>query len=100
MARDTHGRARRRASPLMWLTLASGIGFIILLAVFLVQQGASESVPGSIEGPRIAVDQERIDLGRVAFDKSVRAVFTIKNVGNKPLTISERQIATKLVEGC
>ncbi len=93
----------RRAGGLNLLaiiTAAAVIGFFVLLGVLVFQEmGGSPGSSGS-SGPRLAVDRERIDLGRVVYDKSVRAVFTIKNVGDQPLQISERQITVKLVEGC
>ncbi len=96
------GRPRRASGPnlLLLITLAAAVGFVALLGV-LVYQGTSVNA-GSTQsaGPRLAVDRERIDLGRVVYDKTVRAVFTVSNVGDKPLQIADRQIAVKLVEGC
>jgi hypothetical protein len=96
------GRNRRAGGPnvLAIITVASAIGFIVLLGVLAFQViGEGGSSSGS-SGPRLAVDRERIDFGRVVYDKTVRAVFTVKNVGDQPLQIAERQIAVKLVEGC
>ncbi len=96
------GRRRRAGGPnlLLLVTIAAAVGFVILLGALVYQQiGASAGSTGS-GGPRLAVDRERIDFGRVVYDKMVRAVFTVTNVGDKPLQIADRQIAVKLVEGC
>ncbi len=82
------------------ITIASAIGFIELLGVFLFQVMGERGSSSGSSGPRLAVDRERIDFGRVVYDKTVRAVFTVRNVGDQPLQIAERQIAVKLVEGC
>ncbi len=96
------GRNRRASGPnrLAVITIASAIGFIVLLGVFVFQVMGNGGRSGGSSGPRLVVDRERIDFGRVVYDKTVRAVFTIKNAGDQPLQIAERQIAVKLVEGC
>jgi hypothetical protein len=96
------GQSRRAGGPnvLAIITIASSIGFMVLLGVFVFQVMGERGGASGASGPRLAVDRERIDFGRVVYDKTVRAVFAVKNVGDQPLQIAERQIAVKVVEGC
>ncbi len=93
---------RRAGGPnfLAIITVASAVGFLALVGVLVLQSTGGGGSPSGSSGPRLAVDQDRIDFGRVVYDKSVRAVFTVKNIGDQPLQIADRQIAVKLVEGC
>ncbi len=96
------GQYRRAKSPgfLAIITLASAIGFLVLVGILAFQVTRNGAGSNGTLGPRLAVDRERIDFGRVVYDKTVRAVFTVKNVGDQPLQIANRQIEVKLVEGC
>ncbi len=96
------GQNSRASGPnlLAVVTIAAAMGFIVLLGVFAFQMIGERGGSSGSSGPRLAVDRERIDFGRVVYDKTVRAVFTLKNVGDQPLEIAERQIAVKVVEGC
>ncbi len=49
-------------------------------------------------GPRLAVDNQSIDFGPVAFNKGIRANFQVKNVGDRRLTI--RKVDVEAVQGC
>lgn len=79
------------------------IGGIILLAaaalgVFaLLNSGNSAS--GSKLGPRLTVDQERIDFGKQPMNKMVRAEFQIKNAGDQVLQL-DASTPVKALEGC
>jgi hypothetical protein len=96
------GQNRRASGPnvLAIITVASSIGFIVLLGVLVFQVIGGGGGSSGASGPRLAVDRERIDFGRVVYDKTVRAVFAVKNVGDQPLQIAQRQIAVRVVEGC
>jgi len=92
---------RRANDNSLWLkivTALAAIGFVVLLVVLVMQMATGSGSTGA--GPKLVVDQEKIDFGRVIFDKPVRAVFTLKNVGDQPLQIPNRNIPLRLVEGC
>lgn len=86
------------------LTLVALVaGAILLLLVGIgIWRVVSTSNPGAASatgGPQLAVDQERVDLGRQPFDKRVRAEFQVKNVGDRPLTLDASR-PIKALEGC
>lgn len=90
-------RHEERQIPFFWIS----VGFILLLvaAVGVWQVwGTTETGPGKI-GPRLAVDQERIDLGRQPFDKMVSAEFRVTNTGDRTLTL-DASSPIRVVEGC
>lgn len=89
----------RRSGP-NWLAIATGMAailFVILAVVLAVQMATPDAIS---TGPKLQIDHEKIDFGRVVYDKSVRAVFTLSNAGDRPLQIADRQISTRVVEGC
>lgn len=51
------------------------------------------------KGPRIAVDKELQDFGRVAYNQEVSATFTVSNVGDAPL-VMQKEVPLQVVEGC
>lgn len=79
------------------------IGGVILLAaaalgVFALMNSGSSSGNGS-NGPRLTVDQDRIDLGKQPMNKMVRAEFQIKNAGEQVLQL-DASTPVKALEGC
>lgn len=58
----------------------------------------AETGDGKI-GPQLAVNTERIDLGKQPFDKLVRAEFKITNHGDRTLTL-DASSPIRVVEGC
>jgi hypothetical protein len=87
----------KSSNALTIIAALAAIGFIALVIVFVMQMIAPNN---SGAGARLAVDQEKIDLGTFAYEQPARAVFTLKNTGDQPLQIANRQIQTKLLEGC
>ncbi len=90
-------RQKRQAFPLIWIFAAAAL---LLLA------GAGAwwaSAPGDTGtgriGPRLAVDREKIDFGRVPLDKTVRAEFKITNAGDRTLTL-DASAPVQVLEGC
>lgn len=78
-------------------------GAILLLLVGIgVWRAASSSStsgsPGKV-GPKLAVNQERVDFGQQPFEKKVRAEFQVKNVGDLPLMLDASR-PIKALEGC
>ena len=49
--------------------------------------------------PRVAVDRTEIDLGRLPFERPARAMFTLSNAGDGPLTL-DGSPPVRAVEGC
>jgi hypothetical protein len=61
-----------------------------------VDQG--KSVQPYAGGPRLALEQRSVDYGKVQFDQPVKATFTARNVGDRPLTV--QKVDVKTVQGC
>jgi hypothetical protein len=90
-------RQTRQPFPLIWIFAAAAV---LLLAGFGLWWASGSSEGGaSSTGPRLAVDQERIDFGRVPLDKPVRAEFRITNVGGRTLTL-DASAPIQVLEGC
>ena len=49
-------------------------------------------------GPRLAVNDKLVDYGEVPYNREVRAVFQVTNVGDQRLLI--RKVDVKTVQGC
>jgi len=73
---------------LVLLTLA-GAGIWALLA---------PQTPSGV-GPQLAVNQERIELGKQPFEKMVRAEFLVTNRGDRALTL-DASAPVRALEGC
>ncbi len=81
------------------------LAVVFLVAVFLVFVGlttlaktSSENIQGAT-GPRFQVDREKIDMGKQIFNNTVRAAFTVKNVGDGTLKLEAPKVAS-ILEGC
>jgi hypothetical protein len=79
-----------------WLAWAAlGTVVVIVVAIGMFWWG-----PGTFGGrPRLVLDQDRVDLGDLAFAAPARAVFTLTNAGDGALTITEEVRVTAL-KGC
>jgi hypothetical protein len=93
---------RKRQKQLKSLSVI-GIGGILLIlaAVFLIKAAqpgpkAALEVAGS---PALKVDKENVDLGYVKLGKTVDVNFTLTNVGDQPLKLSEAPYI-EVIEGC
>ena len=97
----THKKAKRRAqntsSMPIWL-LGGALALAIIAVGLWVVTSNAESGGGTL-GPQLAVNQERIDFGRVPFDKMVRAEFKLENRGDRTLTI-DASTPVRVLEGC
>ncbi len=83
---------------------------LLSLAVFagLVMAACASSAEPRVEpaptvaafsgGPRLTVNSKVVDYGDVPFNKEVKAVFQLKNVGDKRLEI--KKVDVKTVQGC
>jgi hypothetical protein len=71
------------------LLAVAGIGIWVLL---------TPQTQGGI-GPQLAVNQERIELGKQPFEKMVRAEFVVSNTGDRALTL-DASAPVRALEGC
>lgn len=83
--------------------LLAVIGALVLIVagVIVLSKPAPVSTAGSATGgePRVAVDQEKLDFGKVRMNAPVTAAFKVKNTGSGPLQILG-QPQVRVVEGC
>lgn len=87
----------KKGRPLLPLALIGGALVLALIAVglFVLNGG-----PGGGGGtPQLTVDRERIDFGKVPFNKTVRAEFKVQNTGDGTLVL-ESTVPLKLLQGC
>ncbi len=84
----------RGFSPL-WIFAAATV--LLVAGVGLLFLGSGESIAKL--GPRLAMNQDKIDLGKQPFDKTVQATFTITNTGDRTLTLDATG-PVKALEGC
>lgn len=88
-------QAERRDTITQFLpyVIAAAVVLFAGIAIFIVM---NQSASGT---PRFQVDKEKIDLGNQPLDKTVRAAFTVKNIGDGTLRLDVPKGAT-LLEGC
>ena len=60
---------------------------------------AGATTGAAADGPRIAVDEESFDFGKVPLDKVVSHAFRISNVGNAPLVLNGEP-PVRAAQGC
>ena len=86
-----------------------GVVVIVLLVIFGAavllaptnQTGTpADFIPEVLGAPRVAVAQDSVDFGDVKLDKTVEAVFHVRNVGDEVLRILDYEPPVELVEGC
>jgi hypothetical protein len=86
-------------SPIVWI----GVAGLVLLAAGLFVLGRppaqAAKAPQFTGGPKLAVDQEKINFGTVPLGKPVKATFRLTNVGDQPLQI-EGAPQVEVKEGC
>ena len=68
-----------------WLFLVGAIALLALAGVGIWLLLTPQTQGGM--GPQLAVQQERIDLGKQPYSKMVRAEFLVTNVGDRVLTL-------------
>ncbi len=97
MAQRKNERAARSDKPI-WPLIAifAGAAVILVVGLFFLLSGNST---GAKTGPRLTVDRDRIDFGRVPLDKTVRAEFKVTNTGDRPLTL-DSSAPVQAVQGC
>ncbi len=100
MAQRKNQRAAQREQKSIWplVAILAGAAVVLIAGLFLLL-GNNGNTSGSKTGPRLAVDRERIDFGRVPLDKTVRAEFKVTNTGDRPLTL-DTSAPVQVLEGC
>ena len=72
--------------------------FVIFVGLTTLNQTSNQNVQGAT-GPQLQVDREKIEMGKQIFNNTVRAAFTVKNVGDSTLKLEAPKVASVL-EGC
>jgi len=90
----------RLAAPIV----AGGALLVIVVGVVLLATGGRGSSgtgsPAQVAGgPALAVDQQKIDFGKVPLDIPVKATFQLSNVGDQPLQILNEPVV-EVKKGC
>lgn len=100
MAKKKNARTlARKGSLLPILGLFLGAAVLIALGIGAwAMNGGPEEGPGTL-GPQLAVDNEKVDLGRQPLNRLVEAKFTITNTGDRTLTL-DTSTPVKVLEGC
>ncbi len=91
----------RKVPPIAWLAVAGIVLLVAGLAVLLRPSAApaSAKAPQFTGGPKLAVDQDKIDFGTVPLGQPVEATFKLTNVGDRQLVVEGTpQILVK--QGC
>ncbi len=87
----------KKSFPWIWILISTCV-LVLIGTVVWWSQSPTESGPGE-SGPRLAFDQEKVDLGRQPLDKPVRAQFKITNIGDRTLTL-DASAPVRAIEGC
>jgi len=93
MSRNKHGRQKQKRS-FPWLLVALGGVLLLIAAFFLANQAGDGGGTASI-----AVDQQKIDFGKVKLDTPKTFAITVTNNGDGILRFKEDPYI-EVVEGC
>ena len=92
--------------PWVILAIIGALALIIVGVIVMTRPGqatgaAAEAAEGLKvgAGPRVDVDREKLDFGKVKMDTPVTAAFKVRNEGSEPLQILG-QPQVRVVEGC
>ncbi len=86
-----------RNIPLPFIGIMAAAALLLVAGIALLVMGSPGE--GSKTGPRLSVNQDRIDFGRVPLDKTVRAEFQLTNTGDAVLTL-DTSTPVQVLEGC
>jgi hypothetical protein len=103
IAERERARAKEQRTGMMKKFIPLAVVFLVAVFVLFVglttlNQTSNQNVQGAT-GPRIQVDREKIEMGKQIFNNTVRAAFTVKNVGDSTLKLEVPKVAT-VVDGC
>lgn len=94
--------SQRNRLPL-YLAAGGALLIIIVGVVWLTTNGrgsAGIGSPAQVAGrPALAVDQQKIDFGKVPLDIPIKATFQLSNVGDQPLQILNQPVV-EVKQGC
>ncbi len=93
---------RKRQQRLKSLAMIGVGGLLIILAAAWVIRNSQPTPKAAIEvkgSPSLKVDKQNVDLGQVRLGNTVDVNFTLTNVGDQPLKLSEAPYV-EVVEGC
>jgi hypothetical protein len=106
MSRTRIKRKNEQAAKSPWPFVVMGVGAVLIIVVgFLAWRGSTSgtksasATPQVTGGPKLSVDRDSIDFGKLPLDQTVRAEFKLKNVGDQPLRIVDEP-RVELVKGC
>ncbi len=94
----THTARAEQKSIWPFIAIFAGAAVLLIAGLFLLFTSNSNTA-GDKTGPRLTVDREKIDFGRVPLDKTVRAEFKVTNSGDRPLTL-DTSAPVQVLEGC
>lgn len=93
--------ARKGGMPALLFAVVAAFALMITGAIVLARpgQGAGAAIVTTGGGPKLTVDRDKLDFGKVKMNAPVTAAFKLKNEGSAPLQIlGEPQV--RVVEGC
>lgn len=109
--RSSHPSRKQSRNNLTWLIAGAVSLTILVIAAVVLRSGDDNGSGGQTQfdpnfepevtgAPRVAVVQDDvIDYGNVKLGTTVTTTYTVRNVGDEPLTfLGEPQV--ELVEGC
>ena len=103
MTRKVYGTkkgAAQKSKRSLPLYLVGGALVLIIVGVFVLLRGSGSSKAIEVTGkPKLAVDTEKIDLGKVLLNKTVSVAFELSNVGDEPLQLQGIP-KVEVKEGC
>ena len=104
MSRARIKRKNEQTPKSPWPFVVMAVGAVLIVVVgFLAWNGISSKKPSATPevtgGPKLNVDRDSIDFGKLPLDIPVKAEFKLKNVGDQPLAI-KGEPRVELVKGC
>jgi hypothetical protein len=94
MSRRSH--AKRFSRPRLRFAVIS-LSVLVILVVLFVWARLKSDAPVGV--PLLAVDRTEVDLGYQQFETPARVTFTLTNVGDRPLRLSQVPLV-KAAAGC
>lgn len=96
--------ARPRKRNALPLYLAGGALLVIIVGIVLLTNlgrgSSASSSPVQVAGqPKLLLDREEIDFGKVPLNLPVKATFKLSNVGDQPLQILNKPVV-EVKQGC
>jgi hypothetical protein len=103
MTRKAYGTkkgAARKSKSSLPLYLIGGAFVLIIVGVFTLLRGSGSTRAIEVTGqPKLAVNQDKIDIGKQPLGKTVSVAFELSNVGDKPLQL-EGIPKVEVKQGC